>query len=119
MLAANDNSPTSAHAVYVVSDIKGEVSKIGMAHCPSSRLSRIQTGSPEELFLHRVFWVDDRGYAAEVELIAHELATPLGRLMGEWFQCRVDQAHGFIVSAMEKMNIDFVAITPEVNHVAK
>lgn len=114
MLAANDNEKNPAHAVYVVSDIKGEISKIGRAHCPSSRLSRIQTGNPEELFLHRVFWVDNGRLASEVERISHELAAPFGRLMGEWFCCKAHEAHSLIVSALEEMNIDYVALTPEI-----
>lgn len=112
LLAANDNKPHPAHAVYVVSDVVGDVSKIGRAHCPSSRLSRIQTGNPEELFLHRVFWVDSGRVAQEVERIAHELAAPFGRMMGEWFCCKPHEAHSVIVEALDAMNIDYVAITP-------
>lgn len=74
LLAVNDNIEKSAHAVYVVSDIEGKVTKIGRAHCPSSRLSRIQTGNPYELFLHRVFWVDQGRDAEELERRSHELA---------------------------------------------
>lgn len=111
-LASNDNNPHPAHAVYVVSDIQGNVSKIGRAHCPSSRLSRIQTGNPDELFLHRVFWVDGSASAASAERRAHELAAPFGRLMGEWFCCRPHEAHTIIIRALDELNVDYVAITP-------
>ncbi|WP_146258640.1 GIY-YIG nuclease family protein [Agrobacterium rosae] len=112
MLAANDNIEKSAHAVYVVSDIEGKVTKIGRAYCPSSRLSRIQTGNPYELFLHRVFWVDRGRDAEDLERRSHELAASCGRLMGEWFACNVVQAHTLIVKVLDEMNIDYVAITP-------
>ncbi|MCW8279875.1 GIY-YIG nuclease family protein [Agrobacterium sp. InxBP2] len=112
MLAVNDNIEKSAHAVYVVSDIEGKVTKIGRAYCPSSRLSRIQTGNPYELFLHRVFWVDRGRDAEELERRSHELAGSHGRLMGEWFACNVVQAHALIAKALDEMNIDYVAITP-------
>lgn len=112
LLPANDNLQKSAHSVYVVSDIEGKVSKIGRAHCPSSRLSRIQTGNPYELFLHRVFWVDRGRDAEELERRSHELAGEHGRLMGEWFECNVVQAHALIAKALDEMNIDYVAITP-------
>lgn len=115
LLPANDNHKKSAHAVYVVSDIEGKVTKIGRAHCPSSRLSRIQTGNPYELFLHRVFWVDRGRDAEELERRSHELAGPHGRLMGEWFACNVVQAHTIIAKALDEMNIDYVAITPSTN----
>ncbi len=112
MLAANDNHEKSAHSVYVVSDIAGKVTKIGRAYCPSSRLSRIQTGNPYELFLHRVFWVDRGRDAEELERRSHELAASCGRLMGEWFACNVVQAHTLIAKVLDEMNIDYVAITP-------
>lgn len=112
MLAANDNIENSAHAVYVVSDIEGKITKIGRAYCPSGRLSRIQTGNPCELFLHRVFWVDRGRDAQELERRSHELASSHGRLMGEWFACNVVQAHTLIAKVLDEMNIDYVAITP-------
>ena len=115
LLAVNDNIEKSAHAVYVVSDIEGKVTKIGRAHCPSSRLSRIQTGNPYELFLHRVFWVDRGRDAEALERRSHELAGSHGRLMGEWFECNVVQAHTLIAKVLAEMNIDYVAITPSIN----
>lgn len=113
-LVANDNKPTSAHAVYVVSDSVGLICKIGKAHCPSRRLSTIQTGNPTELFLHRVFWFDDERSATEIERRSHEYANRVGRrLMGEWFECPVNHAHEIVVRAADEMNIDYAVFTPE------
>lgn len=117
LLVANDNQPTSAHCVYVMSDIGGLVCKIGRAHSPAKRLATVQTGNPNTIYLHRVFWVDDQRSAEGVERRSHELARHF-RLQGEWFDCPVDVAHNVILKALDEMNIDYAVFTPNIRRVA-
>lgn len=113
LLADNDNKPTSAHAVYVISDIKGMICKIGRAQSPAKRLATVQTGNAYGVYLHRVFWVDDLRSAENVERRSHEIARHF-RLQGEWFECPVNVAHTVILKALDEMNIDYAVFTPTI-----
>lgn len=87
-------------SVYVIGDVFGRQCKIGKAVDPVARLAQLQTGNPNLLFLHRVFWMG-RNAADLVEMAAHGVAENRHvRLQGEWFMCSPDEAHFAIEDAI-------------------
>lgn len=57
--------------------------KIGYSACPSKRLKTLQTGNPEQLFLHFQFEIDEC-IAEKYERYIHK-EYQYKRLKGEWF----------------------------------
>ena len=89
-------------SIYVISDIYGERSKIGMANLPTPRLAQLQTGNPNKLFIHRLFWIySEKTPSAQTAIVAernsHEAASEkYQRAVGEWFDCTPSQAHDVV-----------------------
>lgn len=97
-----DTAAQGCGCVYVIGDVYGRECKIGKALDPVKRLAQLQTGNPNQLFLHRVFWLK-RAQADKVEMWSHQAAERLYvRLHGEWFQCSPDQAHLIILNSIIK-----------------
>jgi hypothetical protein len=100
-------------AVYVVGTNRATCTKIGMALSPIKRLAALQTGNPEALFLHRVFWFRNAETAASIERRAHEKAAQKHiRLEGEWFECGPTQAHIAVEMAANELRVDYAVMTP-------
>jgi len=71
--------------LYVVcGDFPAPLSKIGISTCPHSRLSQLQTGSPYNLFIDRVWTFHSRNDALAVESDLHTIFSP-SHSIGEWF----------------------------------
>jgi hypothetical protein len=105
--------PFSGQFVYVVSASSASIVKIGKAVDPLSRLTSIQTGNHEKLFLHRAFYFATTGLASRVEYWAHEIAKERhGRLEGEWFSCSPTQAHDVVIDAANEERATYSAVTP-------
>ncbi|MBX4941161.1 GIY-YIG nuclease family protein [Rhizobium binae] len=99
--------------VYVISDIRGEFSKIGYAVDPIKRLASLQTGNPLKLYIHRSFMLRKLSIAKKVEYWSHAIASERhGRLEGEWFQCSPSQAHSAIEAACNEVGCGYLAATP-------
>lgn len=108
--------PEGDTAVYVIGTAFPNCVKIGRARCPVKRLATLQTGNPEPLFIHRVFWFLTPVEALRVEIAAHEYAAQEhDRLEGEWFECIPYQAHKHIVSAADEFRFGYLAMTPSIN----
>lgn len=102
-----------ATAIYVVGSIRPSCVKVGIAGNPTRRLSELQTGNPDFLFLYRVFWVDTFALAESVEREVHRsISLKWRRLAGEWFECPVTVAHDEIVQQLDIDQLDYVSITP-------
>jgi hypothetical protein len=100
-------------AVYVVGPLNPPCIKVGMATDPIARLAQLQTGNPEKLYLHRVFWTLKPDAARNLEAVAHSfLGKKSKRLVGEWFECSASVAHDTIINACRSLVLGFVAITP-------
>lgn len=100
-------------AVYVVGTLNPTCVKVGMACDPIARLAQLQTGNPEKLYLHRVFWTIKPDAARSLEGRAHSfLAKKTKRMVGEWFECSPMVAHDTIINACRSLGIGFEAITP-------
>ncbi|WP_422614460.1 GIY-YIG nuclease family protein [Brucella anthropi] len=114
LVSASKTITTPNHtAVYVIGEEYATRIKIGKARSPIHRLATLQTGNPETLFLHRVFWFDTPCAASRVEEQAHIIAgQERRRLEGEWFECLPHQAHEHIVEAARSLRIGFCALTP-------
>jgi hypothetical protein len=110
-------------SIYVVSDIYGKASKIGMAKEPTARLAQLQTGNPGKLFIHRLFWL--HGSLGEINSIttmaeknAHASAErKYTRAVGEWFYCTPSQAHTVVEAELNFRHREgdisrFCAMTP-------
>lgn len=103
-------------AVYVIGLDNPSCVKIGRARSPTRRLAELQTGNPEQLFIHRVFWFEDNAAATRVELASHEYAAQEHyRLEGEWFDCIPYQAHKHIVSAADEFGLGYIEVTPSLD----
>jgi hypothetical protein len=114
MVAASKRVTNSNHvSVYVIGDENPTRVKIGKARSPIHRLATLQTGNPNTLFLHRVFWFDSQYQASEIEQQAHIITEQkYYRLEGEWFECKPHQAHDHIVEAARSMRFGYCALTP-------
>jgi hypothetical protein len=111
-------------AIYAISDIYGEATKIGKAGDPIARLAQLQTGNHRKLFLHRVFWLAEgsRPIAEETDVVERDAHVRAGslytRLEGEWFRCSPSEAHKAIeeVVTVEKGTgriAQYCVMTPE------
>lgn len=117
-IADDEDDTLNEGAVYVVGDVMASVVKIGKAIDPVLRLAQLQTGHPNRLFLHRVFWMDKKA-ADIIELSAHERAAlRYRRLQGEWFACTPNEAHEAIEDAIfdERCLDTYCAMTPLTVH---
>lgn len=113
-LIRTDPTGVQNYSVYVIGDVMGRQCKIGKAANPVSRLAQLQTGNPNLLFLHRVFWMR-RVVADRVEVTAHRIAgNRYTRLQGEWFECSPDQAHTAIEESIHHAGVtkSYCAMTP-------
>lgn len=109
------NVATNHAAVYVIGDVYAEYVKIGVAVDPIARLAQLQTGNPNKLFLHRVFWIPDVEAAYLVESAAHATASDLyDRMVGEWFRCNPNEAHEVVEASIfdTLSGKPYCAITP-------
>lgn len=112
-LTIREGSSDIHDAVYVVGTLNPSCVKVGMATDPVARLAQLQTGNPERLFLHRVFWMHRPAAAFELEQRAHAfLGKKSNRLVGEWFDCSQVLAHDTIINACRSATLGFLAITP-------
>ncbi len=114
LVSASKTVTTPNHtAVYVIGEEYASRIKIGKARSPIHRLATLQTGNPDTLFLHRVFWFDTPYAASRIEEQAHIIADQeRRRLEGEWFECLPHQAHEHIVEAARSLRIGYCALTP-------
>lgn len=94
-------------SIYIVSDIYGDYSKIGVATKPTKRLAQLQTGNPSRLFIHRLFWIYcGRRNVTEI-MLAIEAASHASagrrhqRCIGEWFKCSPSEACDVVLSEVE------------------
>jgi hypothetical protein len=73
---------------------KENLQKIGFAKDPSQRLRQLQTGNPEQLFLHHTIEVP----ANRVRILERHLHKELGylRTKGEWFRLSPEQSVDFL-----------------------
>lgn len=100
-------------AVYVVGPWDGSCVKIGKANSPANRLAQLQTGNPDPIFLHRVFWLSDMEKATAVEQRAHVfVGNHYRRLVGEWFECFPTKAHELVLKAISSFGWNYIAMTP-------
>jgi len=100
-------------AVYVVGTLRPLSIKVGMATDPLARLAQLQTGNPEKLYLHRVYWTLRPDAARRLEATAHSfLDKKAKRLVGEWFDCSTTSAHETIIKACRSLVLGFIAVTP-------
>jgi len=111
---SKNHIPRESSAVYVVGSIAPSCIKVGKADSPSRRLGELQTGNPDVLHLHRVFWFDSAAIAAKIEAKAHELIShrKWRRLTGEWFECPPSVAHDAILRAADVSSVGYFALTP-------
>ncbi|MFI3902585.1 GIY-YIG nuclease family protein [Ochrobactrum sp. S1502_03] len=114
LVAASKQITNSDHtAVYVIGEENASRVKVGKARSPIHRLATLQTGNPDTLFLHRVFWFDTAICASGVEEQAHIIAEQEHyRLEGEWFECKPHEAHDHIVEAAQSLRSGYCALTP-------
>lgn len=84
--------------VYVIS-ASPEISKIGKADSPGSRLSGLSTSSPYKLEMYRVFPMASKKSALAVEKIAHATLSDK-RMNGEWFAASPEVAAAAVQSAI-------------------
>lgn len=104
-------------SVYVIGEHNSSRCKIGIARNPIKRLATLQTGNPEALFIHRVFWVESEQYAKNIESDAHISAElEHRRLEGEWFECSPYQAFNHIKYVCDAGNYNYFAASPEVHN---
>ena len=100
-------SSAEFYSIYVVADIYGEFSKIGVANTPTKRLAQLQTGNPSRLFIHRLFWIHSRrrkvaDVAMAIEAAAHASAERSHyRGVGEWFRCSPSDACDVVQSEVD------------------
>lgn len=76
-------------SVYIVTNLGSFKSKVGISANPAARLSNMQTGSPELLYLVYESRPVSRQMAVEVERIVHAHLAEW-RLHGEWFDLPYD-----------------------------
>ncbi|MBZ9943456.1 GIY-YIG nuclease family protein [Mesorhizobium sp. BR1-1-13] len=110
---SKEHLPESS-AVYVVGTISPSCVKVGKADSPARRLTELQTGNPDVLHIHRVFWFDNSKIAEEIEAKSHAIIATKNwrRLTGEWFECPPHVAHDAIVQASEHTSVRYCALTP-------
>lgn len=111
---SKNHIPVESSAVYVVGTMSPSCVKVGKADNPARRLAELQTGNPDVIHLHRVFWLDNPKIAEEIEARAHSLIALKGwrRLTGEWFECPPHVAHDAIIQATERASVGYFALTP-------
>lgn len=100
-------SSAKFYSVYVIADIYGLFSKIGVASIPTKRLAQLQTGNPSRLFIHRLFWIycghkKPADVAMQIESQAHNAASKTYyRAIGEWFKCSPSEAFDVVQSQVD------------------
>lgn len=73
-------------SVYVIALSRGKPTKVGIARNVATRLSHIASSTPEEVYLHEVFWLPGKPLALRVEKAVHAMLDKAGaRIRGEWF----------------------------------
>jgi uncharacterized protein YlaI len=78
------------YSVYVIGPGDGPY-KIGLARNPENRLSSLQTGHHQDLFIHWTFGMLKKAEAQFIERAAHSSLKDK-RVRGEWFACSVKEA---------------------------
>ena len=79
----------SVASVYLITNLGSFRTKIGISANPQGRLSGMQTGSPEALYLVYQSRPVARSMAVEVERMVHAHLAEW-RLHGEWFDLPYD-----------------------------
>jgi hypothetical protein len=78
------------YSVYVIGTGDGPY-KIGLAQNLYMRLSGIQTGNPQELFVHWSYKLLRKAEARAIERAAHQ-TLKAKHIRGEWFDCTLQEA---------------------------
>lgn len=95
------------HMIYVISDNKTDVCKIGIATNPHQRLRTLQQGNPSILYAHKL-WYCGRKLAITMEKLIHEhldeyrLSKITNQTSGhnEWFTITKDEGISFVDSML-------------------
>ncbi len=99
----------SSDFIYVVTGAHG-LTKVGFSADPVARLARLQTGSPERLWL--AFTAPAYGNAYVIEQEAHQLLSA-HRVRGEWFSATPDLAIAAIFGAADRTGCSLFGAAPE------
>jgi hypothetical protein len=85
-------------SLYVIKAASTGYYKVGKAINPSTRVRRLQTGSPFDLEIVHTVCGEDEIEASRLERRVHELLDP-HHLRGEWFDCSLDRIMAAIAQA--------------------
>lgn len=89
--------------VYVITHTRGKPTKVGIARNVASRLSQIASSTPEDVYLHEVFWLPGKPVSLRVEKAVHAILDKGGaRIKGEWFDVLPELASETIRHVVEK-----------------
>ena len=79
--------------IYAIGN-KDSLQKIGYAADPAKRLKQLQTGNPEQLYLHHSIQVPD----SRARLVEQHIHKELNykRTKGEWFKLTPSEARQFL-----------------------
>ena len=101
--ACRDVANPTEGVVYIATPKSGEVSKVGKAVNPASRLNSLQTGHWEELDFHALFWCVKGGVEALERATLHALEGAGMRIRGEWFNCAPEFAAMAVAVAAKEL----------------
>lgn len=88
-------------SVYIISTESNFPCKIGIAKFPQKRLTGLQGGNPERLYIRHLLSTDTH-WAERIERYALYLLKDY-RLLGEWVNVSVDEALKYIAIAVAEL----------------
>lgn len=85
-------------AIYIIGPEDCSAVKIGQAADPKLRLSQLQVGNWNDLYVHGLLWVDRAPGA--VEMYAHQAAKEMNwSIRGEWVKASIEEAAELVLKA--------------------
>lgn len=91
-------------AVFAAGPLGGTPVRIGWGVRIPAKLSELQAGNPQDLFVHALVWTLDFGMAKRLEDAVHALVEPY-RIRGHWFDRSGDQVKECFYDAARERRI--------------